>query len=876
MNMSLFSSIASAQSPSAGQLLQQGVNHYQVGNFAAAIADWEASLTLYQREHEVENVALVLENLARAYQASGKTEQELQFWEQAASVYRQAGNPMRVGRVLMEEAQTYSRLGQYRRAVAILCGDPSQPVCSETSALGITQSLRDRDRVGEVIALGSLGDAYRLLGRGDRAIQYLEQGLAIAETINEPTYLISTLNSLGNAHLSLAQLNYRRALLSKQIGNQEYRDFESEVRKQDTEALHYLQRSFTLAQANHDSSGQTRALISTLQIYYRSGELAVLRSTMQQALQLVALLPSSQEKVYASIDLARFLQLANSSSSLPIGRQCASSANNTQVERLLKQAIATAQQISDQRSESFALGELGHFYECQSNYEQALVMTRQAVFVADQALQSRDSLYLWQWQTGRIFKAQKQPIEAIRAYDESIATLESLRKDILTNSRDVQFDFRETVEPIYRELVELRLQQEQPSVLTEISANDEKVNSDNISLALNTLDSLKLAELQNYFGNDCVLTALSEDHRTLPQSLSKTAVFSTAILGDRVAVILTIQTQSPTGQQQKLQQFEWIKDESDRYVDQATIVKTINEYRQGLEAYRDRIEGYDHTVAERIYNWMIRPFEPILKQNDIQTLIFVQDGIFRSVPMAALHDGHTFLIENYAIAVTPSLKLTNLEAANRERLRALAAGFTQKVVINGIPYPALTYVESELKSIQTIWPQSVELRDQNFTLERFEQAVETERYPIIHIATHGKFSTEAENAFLVTGASPTHPDQKLTLNLLDTIIRQASSRNPVELLVLSACQTAAGDDRAALGLAGIAAQAGAKRVLASLWSVNDRSTTDLIIQFYQGLKPELRLTQAQALQAAQLKLLRNEQTAHPAFWSAFILIGNWL
>ena len=184
-------------------------------------------------------------------------------------------------------------------------------------------------------------------------------------------------------------------------------------------------------------------------------------------------------------------------------------------------------------------------------------------------------------------------------------------------------------------------------------------------------------------------------------------------------------------------------------------------------------------------------------------------------------------------------------------------------------------MQAELDAVQKALPRSLALKDDSFTLSRFEQELTANQYPIIHIATHGQFSAESDNAFLVTGDNLTESTPKLTLNVLDDLIRDKTGRSPVELLVLSACQTATGDDRAALGMAGIAAQAGAKRVLASLWSVNDYATTELITQFYQGLLQD-NLTQAEALKAAQNALIDADNTAHPAYWSPFVLIGNWL
>jgi CHAT domain-containing protein len=95
------------------------------------------------------------------------------------------------------------------------------------------------------------------------------------------------------------------------------------------------------------------------------------------------------------------------------------------------------------------------------------------------------------------------------------------------------------------------------------------------------------------------------------------------------------------------------------------------------------------------------------------------------------------------------------------------------------------------------------------------------------------------------------------------------------LLVLSACETATGDKQATLGLAGIAVRAGARSTLASLWTVGDEATAELMTSFYRELK-DSDITKAEAIRRAQQKVLQNEAFSHPYYWSAFILLGNWL
>jgi CHAT domain-containing protein len=143
-------------------------------------------------------------------------------------------------------------------------------------------------------------------------------------------------------------------------------------------------------------------------------------------------------------------------------------------------------------------------------------------------------------------------------------------------------------------------------------------------------------------------------------------------------------------------------------------------------------------------------------------------------------------------------------------------------------------------------------------------------FTIVHIASHGQFSESADETFLLTF------NEKLTLNQLDAMIGLLRSRNePLELLTLSACQTAAGDDRAALGFAGIAVKAGARSALATLWFINDQASMELVSSFYRNLQ-DPSLSRAAALQRAQLSLIQDQRYGHPAYWAAFVLINNWL
>jgi CHAT domain-containing protein len=699
------------------------------------------------------------------------------------------------------------------------------------------------------------------MGDYDLAREYLDAALVIAQQANNPLLEASIYADLGATAASQAVVRYRQYASAESLGDTvQASELRNEGQAFDQTALEQFQQSLSrpILPLN-----RLRVLLAAIPAYDRTGSTTAAQQSRQQAEALLNQLPDMQEKALAAIDLA-LLQVPATVDQPRPSNQCPTaeatsaprnSAGTAPTEALLQQAIQISEQIGDRRSQSFALGTLGRLYECQGLATEALRQTQQARAAAEYDFDSR---YLWEWQAGRILQAQNQTDAAIQAYEQAVTTLETIRDDILIASRDVQFDFRDAIEPIYRQLMSLRLKQSPPSTLFPALPDDQP---NDLSRVLTTLDSLKLAELQNYFGNDCVLTARNLD-LTQPEQLlmrgDRTALFSTVILDDQTAIILTL----PDGRRQ----YEWIP------LSRAEITTAVNDYRLGLETAFRR---YNLEPAQRLYDQLIRPFEATLATAQVKTLVFVQDDILRSVPMAALHDGEKFLIQQYAIAYTPSLQLTDLNPLDRESLRALAAGLTVETPANSEAgfYAALSNVEEEISAIKTELPESVTLTNSDFRLERLEENLTAAEFPILHIATHGEFGTESEDTFLVTGDVP---DNKLTLSGLDQLLRQVESDRPVELLVLTACTTAVGDNRAALGLAGVAAQAGVRSVLASLWFVNDQATADLVETFYANLKIP-QSSKAEALQQAQIRLIETGgEFSHPAYWGPFVLIGGWL
>ncbi|MEG4485239.1 CHAT domain-containing protein [Microcoleus sp. D2_18a_B4] len=293
-------------------------------------------------------------------------------------------------------------------------------------------------------------------------------------------------------------------------------------------------------------------------------------------------------------------------------------------------------------------------------------------------------------------------------------------------------------------------------------------------------------------------------------------------------------------------------------------------------------------ASQQLYQWMIAPLEAELKAQGIDTLVFSMDAGLRTLPLAALHDGFQFLVEKYSIGLIPSVNLTDTNYESVKNAEVLAMGASQ--FTNNQP---LLAVPAELNAIASEW-KGESFLNQTFTLNNLRSQRRAQAYRIIHLATHGEFKSGVpSNSYIQLS------DTRLTLDR----VRELGWNQPpkVELLVLSACKTAVGDEGVELGFAGLAVQAGVKSVLASLWYVSDEGTLGLMAEFYHHLK--VAPIKAEALRQAQIAMIKgqvriengrlilsnlnkelelppelaklgNENLSHPYYWSAFTMIGS--
>jgi CHAT domain-containing protein len=480
-------------------------------------------------------------------------------------------------------------------------------------------------------------------------------------------------------------------------------------------------------------------------------------------------------------------------------------------------------------------------YELSGQWDDAKKLTEQALSLLE-GQAAAEAAYRWEWQLGRLYRQQAQPSQGIAAYQRSLTALAAVRQNLLLIDPQVQFSFRDNVEPIYRELVSLLLGSQTGDAVDE-------VDQTSLRLAVKTLDALQLTELENFLGcNLSNLINLSES-----SSDPNAAKIYPIILPDQLAIIVDIPSQPLALRSVP--------------VTQAEVESTLTSLRNSLT-----LPGKTPDViaaASQVYQWLMTPIEPLLAANSqIETLVFVPDGPLRNIPIGVLYDGDRYLIEkDYALAIAPQLTLF-APRPSPEPLKILRGGIGLPQKIRGQSFPAIDLLESELDQIPAALTASPSLLNEAFTKANIEQQLATQQYSAIHWKTHGVFSSTPAETFLVAY------QDGISANELSTLIRSASQSEPLELLVLSACSSAQGDRRAVLGLAGIAVRAGTRSTLSTLWRADDGANTELMSIFYQGLNEGL--SKAKALQKAQQSLLTEAGYPAPYYWASYVLVGNWL
>lgn len=805
-------------------LVDKGKQLYEEGNFAAAAEIWEQAVNNYSLKKEKRRRALSYRYLAIVYQDLGKwkaasnaisqslklaetindkflyaqilntqahyqlntgnTQAALETWKQAESIYKSLKDTQGIILTQINQAQALQNLGFYRRSRNIL-----EQVNKNL------QTVTDLSLKAK--GLMSLGVALEVVGDLEKSQSVLSESLTIAEDIN--------LSQLGEIYLRLG--NTARAT----------EDF--------VEAEKYYQQAI---ENSSSPLNKLQAQINQLSLFIKTEETQKASTLIPQIQSLLIKLPPSRDKIYAQVNFVdNAIQIDNKIRAI----------KNNELAQILATAVKQAKQLKDFKAQSYALGELGYLYEDNKQFSEALQLTNQAVAIALD-LQATEAIPMLRWQQGRLLKAQGKKDSAIAAYSQAVKGIETLRQDLVavnSENSDMQFSFRKRVEPIYRQLVELLVQ--------DVDKLPQETKQQYLEKSRLLIEGLQQRELENFFRAAC-LTARKQNIDNIDK---QAAVIYPIILNQSLEVIVSL-----PGQPLKHYSTKLSSEARER------IFQEVRQYLNPVFKSTDILPS-----AQKIYDLLIRPAETDLKNQNIKTLVFVLDGRLRSLPMAILHDGEQYLIEKYNIALTPGLQLLPVSPISFEKRNTLTAG----LAVSRQGFSALPGVEREIREINQIVP-SKTLLNERFSKNLVEKQINKIPFSVIHFATHGQFSSKAKDTFVLTW------DDKIQVNDFNQLFQKNNDKEAIELLVLSACKTAKGDERAILGLAGIAVRSGARSTIATLWSVRDKSTSEMMTQFYRILT-QTNTTKAQALRQAQLSLLKNPKYKHPYYWSPFILVGNW-
>ncbi|WP_217901590.1 CHAT domain-containing protein [Pseudanabaena sp. SR411] len=815
-------------------LLEQGIRLYEQGNLAEAVTTWQQALITYRNDQSSGsnklsaqlNEALCLNYLSMAYQELGE-------WKQAQTTINRSTALLDQQLTSKEGMAIAARISNTQGSLQLAMGNPQSALDSwkiaaekynqlddeigllgsqtnqaqALQALGLFRLASEQleaielhlqkqpDSILKSVALHSLGTTLQTLGDLAKSQKILEQSLAIAQQLNNPAESSATLISIGN--------NFRFI-----------KDIDGALQKYE-EAAKLSPVSIIRLEA--------QALILSLLV--ESDRLQEVKSLWQQIEPDLAKLQPSRRSVYLMVNLSESLTKIRDAKDRPI--------TTSKIADLLTVALRQSQAIQDRRAESFALGALGGLYEQNQQLTEAYQLAQRALVLA-QSTNADDLLYRWQWLSGKILNQQGKSDLAIAAYRQAVKNIQALRLELAATSPEVQFAFRDRIEPIYRELVSLLLRSENPS-------------QENLIQARLTLESLQIVELENYFRAAC----LNIQPQQIDAIDSNSAVLYSAVLKDHLAVILSL-PKAP------LQYYS-------TNISQTELEESADQFLQSLNpAFSERIRL---KISQKLYDLIIRPTEPALIERQIKNLVFVLDSSLRNLPMAALHDGKQYVIEKYSLALTPGLQILGAKSLDRSQLKVWLGGLSE--ARQG--FTELKGVKFEAAQIASQIPTNLELNS-NFTKLNLQKGLAEQDTAIVHLATHGQFSSDPESTFILTW------DDRITIPDFYKFLRDRTDNrsNPLELLVLSACKTAEGDAKASLGLAGIALRSGARSTMGSLWAVNDASTSKLMSNFYDILIKQPTISKAEALQQSQLSVLKDPQYRHPYYWAAFVLVGSWL
>lgn len=898
------------------RLFEQGVESYE-----AAIKEYETAARLWQELNDPQSEGLSLVNQAWVHYMVSDYERTLTAANRAAELLRETKDKLGESKAIYIIASAYYYLGQYERS-------------SEYYLKALTLKREIKDRRGEGVVLKYLADIGRILGDSEKTQGYIEEALKISREVKNREHEAGALNSLAQLHSNRGQYGkaaeyYEEALtITTELKN---RRGEAVVLSglgsvffylgSHNKAREYLERCLLIARELRDRSLEGNTLVDLGNIYYfgfRDWNKA--REHYQLALTIKRELKELRAQAHA-LDA-----LGNVHTELKEYETAYQYYTETlQIRREIRDQSGELQTLNGMANWSHSLGRIE---DARNYYQQALIIARTIQEKQSEAVIAGNLMSLWE--------TLKYPRLAIFYGKQSINLYQEIRGNITSLDKESQRSFRSSVETTYRKLAELLIRvgrlPEAEQVLSMLKEEEYRGfvrSGDGLAEAVDrqiSLSPLERATLTRYEQTAEEITRIGNEYAALEKERVGLPPEKTADLIRRQKDLNRKLEDARTALRLFLEYLKKEFNQQDNRVAQiekglqaavhdwkapdtvvistlvgrenlSIIVTTSDVQRPHIipiteEDLNTRVTEFRKALldpnsdprpaAQKLYDVLVKPLEQDLSGVKAKTLIWSLDGLLRYAPVAALWDKEKgYLAERYSNAIITLASRHNLafRPNKKKDWRALGFGVSRKYE----EFTPLTYVPGELQAIiydPTALPKTTErgvlegrrLLNEDFTFETFRSYLG--RFPIVHTATHFKFipgtAEESLQSFLLLGNG-----ERLTLAQIQS---SGTIFHGVELLTLSACDTAFGgkdaDGRELEGFGALAQEKGAKATVATLWRVNDESTRDLMVKFYQ-LYQKPNLNKAEALRRAQLSLLEGKRFAHPYYWSPFVLIGNW-
>jgi CHAT domain-containing protein len=833
------------------------------------------------------DVAWALVYKGRLFEEVGQSAEALAQYERALAIRRKAFGPTHatIGQVLRNIAAVHEAQGDYAPALAVF-----------EQVLSIDEATLAADHPFVADTLGQLARVQRLRGQYARALTLLDRALAIDLKANGPDHA-SVAGRLGGQAAVYRAMGQAEAALAL-----------------DRRALAIEER--TAGARSLLVATRLRAMAASLE---RLGRRDEARQAIDRALMVDRELLGPEHRNVAS-------------GQMRLASLLAAEGQPRQGLAVATEAVALSQRLLGEHHPEVAeqLGQLGELHLQAGSGEQALELFARAERIAGVA-GAPEALWRAQDHLRRLHGTQGRRQLAIFWGKQSVNTIQGLRVGLSGLQRDLQQGFLADKRPVYTGLADLLIDAGRLAEAQQVLAmlKDEELhdflrrdggedtrgsraafigsaerNAESrwstlnaqlaalgrergellrkAKLGLDEPQQRRLSEVETSLveGNrryDDFVTGLGHEFATeaaarqrelgarqldnlvtLQDTLREvggdTVLLHYVVAERRVAIIVTTSE---------------VQVARESTITPVALNRLVHAMRSALQARGD-VSG----PARALYRVLIEPVLADLEQAGARKLALSLDGALRYVPFAALHDGRQYLVERFGLSVYTEAARGNLARRPRAEWAMTGLGLTRAVA----GFDALPAVREELEGIRGgVLPGEVYLDDQ-FTAQRLTEAL-ARQVPVLHIASHFSFrpGTDADS-FLVLGDGG-----RLTLQEM----RERRLRfGGVELLTLSACDTAMGGGRSengaeVEGFGALAQRQGAQAVLATLWPVADQSTGRFMQQLYRtrqaagaGGRPDS--SKVQALRQTQLDFLKTPRYAHPYYWAPFILMGNWL